>query len=159
MRGGVILTSVAITVVLAGCGSSVAVTPLCTKPSDNPGADRFTRSVSLVTLPYELRYGDISIGCGQRVRTGQDVAIQYTGWLADGSEFDSSRSPGRQPFVFALGEQAVLQGLDFGVMGMRVGGQRRIVVPPALGYGAQGVPPVIPRNATLTIDVQLIAAG
>jgi FKBP-type peptidyl-prolyl cis-trans isomerase len=159
LRAGVALAAAATIAVLAGCGSSVSVTPLCTNPTTQSTPDQFSASVSLLTLPYGLKYGDVSTGCGQQVRVGDQVAVAYTGWLSDGSEFDSSRDPGRQPLVFALGEQQVLRGFDLGVMGMRVGGRRRIVVPPLLGYGAEGVPPVIPSNATLIIDVQVLGAS
>lgn len=121
--------------------------------------DTFNRTVSLVTLPYGLEYGDISLGCGRQAQVGDQVTVEYTGWLTDGSVWDSSLSPGRQPFAFPLGEQQVIRGFDIGVMGMRVGGQRRLIVPPALGYGDQGVPPVVPPNATLIIDVQVLGVS
>lgn len=156
VRAGVALAALGIGTALAGCGSPIAVTPLCTSPRAGSMPDQFSRSVSVVTLPYGLQYGDITLGCGGKVQPGDQVTVDYTGWLTDGSQWDSSRSPGRQPFVFPLGEQQVIRGFDIGVMGMRVGGQRRLIVPPALGYGNQGVPPVVPANATLIIDVQVL---
>lgn len=159
LRAGLALGALASVALLSGCGTEVAVTPLCTNPDPGALPDQFDRSVSLLTLPYGLKYGDVTLGCGQKVRPGDQVTTEYTGWLTDGSQFDSSRSPGRQPFVFALGEQQVIRGFDVGVMGMRVGGQRRIVVPPVLGYGPEGVPPVVPANATLIIDVQVLGAN
>lgn len=159
LRAGVALAAFASASLLAGCGTEVVVTPLCTNPDPSAMPDQYDRSVSLLTLPKGLKYGDVALGCGQKLLPGDQVLTEYTGWLTDGSQFDSSRSPGRQPFVFELGGQQVIPGFDLGVMGMRVGGQRRIVVPPALGYGVQGVPPVIPAKATLIIDVQVLAAA
>jgi FKBP-type peptidyl-prolyl cis-trans isomerase len=84
------------------------------------------------------------------------VEVNYTGWLADGTEFDSSLDRG-QTFSFVLGAGNVIPGWDEGVAGMKVGGQRRLIIPPALAYSATGYPPVIPANAQLTFDVQLVA--
>ena len=143
----------------AGCGSAVPVTPLCSTAGPASAQDSFSQQVTLIRQPSGLQYGDITMGCGAQVRTGQNVTVEYTGWLQSGKEFDSSRSSGRQPFVFPLGEQQVIAGFDQGVMGMHIGGKRRLVIPPALGYGAQGVPPVIPPNATLVFNVEVVAAG
>lgn len=144
---------------LAACGSAVEVAPVCTNPGRVGVKDDFNRYVSLVTLKYGVKYGDISVGCGRNLHSGEAVAVEYTGWLQDGVEFDSSRNQSRQPVEFQLGQQQVLPGFEIGVAGMRVGGHRRIVIPPAFGYGAQGVPPVIPANSTLVIDAEVIAAS
>ena len=148
---------------LAGCGSAVAVTGLPTPtPCGTPGPmstqDSFSEHVALTTLSSGLQIGELRHGCGATVHSGQQVTVEYTGWLQNGTEFDSSRMSGRQPFVFPLGEGQVIPGFDSGVMNMTVGGKRRVVIPPALGYGAQGVPPVIPPNATLVFDVEVLAA-
>jgi FKBP-type peptidyl-prolyl cis-trans isomerase len=82
--------------------------------------------------------------------------VNYTGWLADGTKFDSSLDR-NQTYSFVLGAGRVIQGWDEGVVGMKVGGERRLIIPPALGYGEAGYSPIIPANATLTFDVQLIS--
>lgn len=144
---------------VAACGSAVPIPPVCTNPGPVVAKDDFNRYVSLVTLRYGLKYGDISVGCGPALHAGETVAVEYTGWLGDGVEFDSSRHQGRQPVEFQIGQQQVLPGFEAGVGSMRVGGHRRIVIPPALGYGPAGVPPTIPANSTLVIDAELIAAS
>lgn len=102
-----------------------------------------------------LQYIDVVAGSGDEARAGQNVSVHYTGWLTTGQKFDSSRDRG-QPFTFRLGGGQVIQGWDEGVAGMRVGGQRRLIIPPNKGYGASGAGGVIPPNATLIFDVELI---
>ena len=87
------------------------------------------------------------------------MTIEYTGWLESGRLFDSSREAGRQPYPYPFNVGQVIPGIDQGVATMRVGGKRRLVLPPALGYGAQGAPPVIPPNATLVFDVELVSVS
>lgn len=106
-------------------------------------------------LPGGLQYIDVVIGSGDEARPGQNVSVHYTGWLTTGQKFDSSRDRG-QPFTFQLGGGQVIQGWDQGVAGMRVGGQRRLTIPPTMGYGASGAGGVIPPNATLIFDVELL---
>jgi FKBP-type peptidyl-prolyl cis-trans isomerase len=98
---------------------------------------------------------DIVVGKGAEAKTGDSVSVHYTGTLTDGKQFDSSRTR-NQPFVFTLGQGRVIKGWDQGVVGMKVGGKRKLVIPPALGYGERGMPPVIPQNATLNFDIELL---
>jgi FKBP-type peptidyl-prolyl cis-trans isomerase FkpA len=110
----------------------------------------------------ELIKNDIKLGDGTEATAGKDVSVHYTGWLYDeaapehkGKKFDSSRDRG-QPFVFPLGGGQVIQGWDKGVAGMKIGGQRTLIIPAAMGYGARGAGGVIPPNATLVFDVELL---
>jgi peptidylprolyl isomerase len=112
---------------------------------------------SMQTTASGLQYVDIQPGTGPSPQRGQTVTVQYTGWLADGTKFDSSRDR-NQPFTFRLGEGQVIKGWDEGVATMKIGGVRKLVIPPALGYGARGAGGVIPPNATLTFEVELLAA-
>ncbi len=103
---------------------------------------------------------DLRVGTGATAEAGRTVAVHYTGWLTDGTEFDSSRRPSRpggepELLVFGLGQGRVITGWDEGISGMKVGGRRKLVIPPALGYGEAGYPGVIPQNATLVFDVEL----
>ena len=108
-----------------------------------------------VITPSGLKYTDLVVGTGPGPQTGQTAVVHYTGTLTNGTEFDSSRRRGR-PFEFPLGRGAVIRGWDEGVATMKVGGRRRLTVPPALGYGERGSPPAIPPNATLVFDVELV---
>jgi len=104
-----------------------------------------------------LQIIDIKIGTGDEAQKGQTVSVHYTGWLADGTKFDSSLDRG-QPLSFVLGGGQLIPGFDQGAVGMKVGGERRLIIPPDLAYGAQGRPPKIPANAELTFDIQLVGA-
>ena len=111
------------------------------------------------TTPSGLQYEDTVIGTGAEATRGQNVKVHYTGWLynngTQGAKFDSSKDR-NDPFVFALGAGMVIRGWDEGVAGMKVGGQRTLIIPAALGYGARGAGGVIPPNATLKFDVELL---
>jgi FKBP-type peptidyl-prolyl cis-trans isomerase FkpA len=107
------------------------------------------------TTPSGLKYTDQEVGQGAEARAGQTVEVHYTGWLENGTKFDSSLDR-RSPFKFALGAGQVIRGWDLGVAGMRVGGKRRLTIPPDLGYGARGAGGVIPPNATLIFEVELL---
>lgn len=106
----------------------------------------------------ELIIEDIELGTGAEAQTGQDVTVHYSGYLTDGSKFDSSRDR-YQPFSFPLGAGHVIKGWDVGVVGMKVGGKRKLTIPPHMGYGARGAGGVIPPNATLVFDVELLSIG
>jgi FKBP-type peptidyl-prolyl cis-trans isomerase FkpA len=109
-----------------------------------------------VTTASGLVYEDLVTGDGTEVTGhGQTVIAHYTGWLADGSKFDSSHDRD-EPFSFPVAREYVIKGWDEGVVGMKVGGKRRLTVPPELGYGAAGAGSVIPPNATLTFEIELI---
>ena len=103
----------------------------------------------------ELQIEEIQIGEGAVASSGQQVTVHYTGWLTNGSKFDSSVDRGR-PFVFPLGAGRVIRGWDEGVAGMAIGGKRKLTIPPELGYGAAGAGGVIPPNATLIFEVELL---
>jgi len=113
----------------------------------------------MITTPSGLQYEDTVTGTGAVAQPGQEVRVHYTGWLfsngRQGGKFDSSKDRG-QPFEFSLGAGMVIRGWDEGVAGMQVGGTRRLVIPPQLGYGARGAGGVIPPNATLLFDVELL---
>ena len=105
-----------------------------------------------------LKYEDLVAGDGAVAESGQTVVVHYTGWLTDGSKFDSSVDR-NQPFRFLLGKGQVIRGWDEGVQGMKIGGKRKLTIPPQLGYGAAGAGGVIPPNATLVFDVELLELG
>ena len=102
-----------------------------------------------------LKYTDEQVGTGAVATPGKTAVVHYTGWLLDGTKFDSSLDR-NQPFSFPIGAGQVIKGWDEGVAGMKVGGKRLLIVPPALGYGARGAGNVIPPNATLKFEVQLL---
>ncbi len=104
----------------------------------------------------ELIIEDITLGEGAEAQAGQKVSVHYTGWLEDGTKFDSSKDR-NDPFEFPLGRGYVIPGWDQGVAGMKVGGSRKLTIPPHLGYGASGAGSVIPPNATLIFEVDLLA--
>ncbi|HUQ24737.1 MAG TPA: FKBP-type peptidyl-prolyl cis-trans isomerase [Burkholderiales bacterium] len=107
------------------------------------------------TTASGLVYEDLVVGSGNAAASGQKVSVHYTGWLTNGTKFDSSKDRG-EPFIFPLGKGHVIKGWDEGVAGMKVGGKRKLTIPPALGYGARGAGGVIPPNATLVFEVELL---
>ena len=122
------------------------------KPAD-------TKESKMVKTPSGLQYEDVVVGTGAEPKAGQTCSVHYTGWLwvngAKGSKFDSSVDRG-QPFQFPVGRGNVIRGWDEGVLTMKVGGKRNLVIHPGLGYGAQGAGGVIPPNATLFFEVELL---
>ena len=113
----------------------------------------------MTTTASGLQYEDFAPGAGAQASKGQSVTVHYTGWLYNdgiqGAKFDSSKDR-NNPFVFSLGAGMVIRGWDEGVAGMRIGGVRTLIIPPALGYGARGAGGVIPANATLKFDIELL---
>lgn len=113
--------------------------------------------MSIVTTESGLKYEELTEGTGAEAKAGTYVTVHYTGWLTDGQKFDSSKDR-NDPFEFALGAGMVIRGWDEGVQGMKVGGVRKLTIPPELGYGVRGAGGVIPPNATLVFEVELLDA-
>jgi FKBP-type peptidyl-prolyl cis-trans isomerase len=109
----------------------------------------------VVSTPSGLQYVDLVTGNGKMAKTGDMAVVHYTGWLKDGTKFDSSKDRNK-PFQFSLGAGRVIKGWDEGVVGMKIGGKRKLIIPPELGYGARGAGRAIPPNATLTFEVELL---
>jgi FKBP-type peptidyl-prolyl cis-trans isomerase FkpA len=116
--------------------------------------------MAIITTDSGLQYEDITVGSGAEATAGTHVTVHYTGWLQNadgsaGSKFDSSKDR-NDPFAFVLGGGMVIKGWDEGVQGMKVGGTRKLTIPPQLGYGVRGAGGVIPPNATLVFEVELL---
>jgi len=138
------------TIALGGCGAKASDS---SKPAPEATPAESTGSAEQAT---ELKIKDDTVGTGTEAKNGDRVNVHYTGWLTDGTKFDSSKDRG-QPFAFTLGAGEVIPGWDQGVVGMKVGGKRTLTIPPDLGYGAQGAGGVIPPNATLVFEVELVS--
>ena len=140
-------------------GSSTTATATGNCANVQPRTDDFHQAVTLSTTTKDgLKYGDLVAGTGAEAVAGKNVTMQYTGWTSDGKQFDTSRQSSRGPFeVDNLGQGQVIAGWNEGIQGMKLGGVRRLVIPPALAYGDQPPPGSgIAANATLTFDVQLV---
>ena len=150
-------TIFAILALASGCGNSEK------SATSSPSGASSTASPTKVTgqpttTPSGLQYWDIVTGTGETAVPGKPVSVHYTGWLTSGEKFDSSVDRGK-PFVFTLGAGQVIKGWNEGVAGMKAGGKRQLRIPPSLGYGENGAGGVIPPNATLIFDVELIEVG
>jgi peptidylprolyl isomerase len=121
----------------------------------SPEAPTAVADSNFVTTDSGLQYADLTEGSGTSPATGQIVAIHYTGWLEDGTKFDSSLDRG-MPFVFPVGEDYIIPGLDEGLSSMKVGGRRQLIVPADLAYGEEGIGDVIPANANLIFEIELL---
>ena len=146
---------------LAACGSAVPISGLatatpCATAQTAPATDSFAEAVTLTKAPSGLQSGDVTVGCGPLLKAGAFATVHYTAWFPGGKEFDTSH--GRAPLTFQTGPNSrLIPGLADGLLGMHVGGKRRLVIPPAMAFGAQGRPPVIPPNATLVFDIELVS--
>lgn len=151
-------TVLAAAILLAGCGdssstgSTQAKSPTITQVTKSPGSQGSTQA------PTQLKIEDEVVGTGPAAKAGDKVTVDYTGWLTDGTKFDSSKDR-NQPFSFSLGAGEVIKGWDQGVASMMVGGKRKLTIPPELGYGSRGAGSVIPPNATLVFEVELLKIG
>jgi peptidylprolyl isomerase len=151
---GGILAVVVIVILVGRGGRSGGETTSVADPGPKP-----TVEVPKGPAPTQLVVKDLKTGSGVEAKSGDQVSVQYVGVLySDGKQFDSSWDRG-QPFSFQLGGSQVIPGWDQGVAGMKVGGRRELVIPPDLGYGAQGQPPTIPANATLVFVIDLVSVG
>ncbi len=143
---------------VGGCGRKAAPGP-AQSPESGPVATARTLGTAtdkpVVTTASGLQYIDVKDGTGATARAGNAVSVHYTGWLTDGKKFDSSRDRG-QSFDFQLGTGGVIKGWDEGVAEMKVGGVRKLIIPPALGYGSRGAGGLIPPGATLIFEVELL---
>jgi FKBP-type peptidyl-prolyl cis-trans isomerase len=139
---GIVVGAAVLAALVAACSQSQA-------PSGGGGGGQE------VTTASGLKYTDTKVGTGAEAKAGQNVSVHYTGWLTNGTKFDSSKDRG-QPFNFPLGGGRVIKGWDEGVQGMKVGGTRKLTIPANLGYGPQGAGGVIPPNATLVFEVDLL---
>lgn len=151
------LACAALALAAAGCSPAATTStpppeqtqPAQPAPTAEPAKGPTTEPVT------ELKIEDLTVGTGAEAKSGNAVTVNYTGWLADGTQFDTS--VGGQPFGFTIGAGRVIQGWEQGVAGMKVGGKRRLIIPPALGYGDTGTPGgPIPGGATLIFDVELL---
>ena len=146
------LIVITLALALAACGADTTAEPLTNDdfaPELNVNLDAMTKTAS------GLYIQDLTVGTGDEATSGTTVIVHYEGWLSNGTKFDSSRDR-NEPFSFLLGAGRVIRGWDEGVAGMRVGGIRKLVIPPALGYGVGGSLPTIPGNATLVFDIELL---
>ena len=139
---------------LVGLAFLLAFPVLSVMAADGSG-DKPARTGQLVIMDSGLEYIDLAVGTGREAGRGDTATVHYTGWLQDGTKFDSSLDRG-QPFSFRIGEGQVIKGWEEGVSGMKIGGKRKLMIPPHLGYGGRGAGGIIPPNAKLTFEVELL---
>jgi len=154
IRKHVLLVSLGVLLTQAGCDGSCST--CSTDPTDLDFASSLGVNLAQMTeMASGLYYQDLVVGIGEEAKAGDVVTVIYTGWLHDGTEFDSN--VGGDPVTFDL--DGVILGWQEGIPGMKVGGKRKLVIPPDLAYGKNGIPPTIPGNATLVFDVDLVGVG
>ena len=141
--------------ILGGAAFLVYTTSQNKQAENNLTAAGLPDTSNLTTTASGLQYKDVTVGSGTEAKEGDTVSVHYTGWLTDGTKFDSSVDRG-QTFSFTLGQGGVIAGWDEGVVGMKEGGKRILVIPSNLGYGPNGASGVIPPNATLIFEVELL---
>lgn len=152
---------------VAGCGSLVTVSseitppaPTCATPRPAAAIDSFSTPVTLRPGASGLQFGDITVGCGTVATAAANVNVQFTVWLANGTQVITTRAAGAATNPLQLSDPSTLEFWRLGVPGMRVGGTRKLLVPPALGFGAAGSSSAgVPANATLVVDVELVSLG
>ncbi len=145
---------VSASLLLSGCTAQQTQKPQST-PAAAAVEETLEKQGATMNDVTELQITDVQEGTGAIAKIGDKVSVHYTGQLTNGKVFDSSRTRGT-PFEFTLGEGRVIEGWEQGIQGMKVGGQRQLIIPPSMGYGPYGSPPVIPENATLIFDVELM---
>jgi FKBP-type peptidyl-prolyl cis-trans isomerase len=143
------------------CSQATTTAPQSAAPAGSQPAASTTTSEAAAApapspAPAQLDIKDTKVGKGKAAKVGDTVTVDYTGWLTDGTKFDSSIDR-KQPFQFKVGAGDVIEGWDKGVPGMKVGGTRVLIIPGSMGYGEQGSPPVIPPNATLKFEIKLLS--
>ena len=151
-----LILAILIAVGIACTGSESTATPSpAATATPNPTVGEDASSISVITTPSGLQYKDLVVGTGETAKAGDTAVVHYTGWLEDGTKFDSSVDRG-VPFDFVIGQGRVIKGWDEGVASMKVGGKRELTIPPDLAYGDRGIGDVIPPGATLIFEVELI---
>jgi len=144
--------------VVLALASLMAGTAGCSRSPDEPSSSfKPSEGTPPPPNPTKLETIETTVGTGREAKTGDTVHVQYTGTLLTGKKFDSSYDHGGTPFKFTLGKGEVIKGWDQGVPGMKVGGKRKLRIPPELGYGDKGSPPDIPAGAGLLFDVELVS--
>jgi FKBP-type peptidyl-prolyl cis-trans isomerase len=148
----------AVLIATLACGSDNPTTPVTVETTTFAPALNVNLQ-GMIKTASGLFYKDSVVGSGSTAGLGSAVTVNYTGWLADGTKFDSSFDPGHAPYAFTIGPSAtVIAGWNEGLVGMKVGGWRKLVIPPELGYGGAGNAPSIPGNAVLVFNVQLVTS-
>ena len=156
----IVVALFAVSAMAAGCGENTSDQENASEnaPAEQEATPQESTPATSTGDVTELVIEDVVVGTGAEAKAGDTVTVHYTGWLTDGTKFDSSVDAG-QPFEFPLGQGYVIKGWDEGVAGMKVGGVRKLTIPPDMGYGAQGAGGVIPPNATLVFEVELLAVN
>lgn len=150
-----IAMALAAALLLAGCAGSKGPGDTTATPAPAADAAAAAPKPKVHKLPSGLVYEDLVVGNGTMADPGLTVSVQYTGWLTNGTKFDSSFDHGR-PYTFTLGAGSVIAGWDQGIKGMRLGGKRKLTIPPDMGYGPAGNGERIPPNSTLVFEVELV---